>query len=763
MTVISWFRHNGTPACWRRGCGPVLSIISFLLVHGGFAQTAWQGLPAGAGVFGRGGLGVVENYDLSSLYWNPAGLSYIRAQEGYLAFAPAYRIEAAGYSGFIPARGTLAINVAPVSDGPVSQVISAGWGKQFRSSLHLGLALHLLQFEHHDAAAFGLGMIFQPVSSASFASGTPFGIRSLLTDRFTFGAALQGLHFGGTEVETQAEAGCSFALLPTAVKLAFAGHFGGHVPSYHLGLIVQPFSSFQIYSGIADWRAVGTGAGLGWSWQNLHLDAAYRFKDRTLKITTSIDIGPPARELSARAYANAYAYLQDNRLQKALEYGRKSLEYDPQNLQSAEVLSNLMPQLHAEQQVIDSLMTAAEALIGKGWYISAATNYLKVLRLNPDHQGAAAHLEKIGPYVTEHTDKWFELAQQYFDKGDLEMARDVTENILLVRPDHQLARKFQAAIGDSLRARAREYYYAGLGYYQQQKFDEAEAQFAQALILEPDFKDASHYMNLISSERMRTSLTIDRLLIEARRLEKARDWQSAIQRYRQILSLSADHETAREKITELQDQINLQADRLFSRGEVAWTRGDRQSAKKIFRQVLELKPNHAGARNYLEEMLTTTERSQRFEDLARDYIDQGRWDAATGALDSLDRYRPNSSEARHLRQKVYANLSVEKLFNRCNQLSGDLRYRETLEGLQVLLSRYPNHQAGLALRKESQARLDRLVDECFNLGIKYYAEEDYRRAIVEWQKALQLNPSHRGSLEYKKKAEERLQVLSDMK
>ncbi len=78
------------------------------------------------------------------------------------------------------------------------------------------------------------------------------------------------------------------------------------------------------------------------------------------------------------------------------------------------------------------------------------------------------------------------------------------------------------------------------------------------------------------------------------------------------------------------------------------------------------------------------------------------------------------------------------------------------------LKKDPAHVDALSLEAQCRNSVTRLVDEHFNRGLNYYTEEKSRAAIVEWDRALVINPDHRGSIEYKRRAQERLDALNQL-
>jgi len=80
-----------------------------------------------------------------------------------------------------------------------------------------------------------------------------------------------------------------------------------------------------------------------------------------------------------------------------------------------------------------------------------------------------------------------------------------------------------------------------------------------------------------------------------------------------------------------------------------------------------------------------------------------------------------------------------------------------------ILESDPDNATALQYVERCQQRLNELAESHFNRGISLYAAEDYVAAIEEMEKALELNPNHRGAKEYKRRAESRLRALRSLR
>ncbi len=73
-----------------------------------------------------------------------------------------------------------------------------------------------------------------------------------------------------------------------------------------------------------------------------------------------------------------------------------------------------------------------------------------------------------------------------------------------------------------------------------------------------------------------------------------------------------------------------------------------------------------------------------------------------------------------------------------------------------------NSQAETYLQKAREMR-DQLIEESLHQGIKYFSQEQLEDAMREWDKILELNPSHEEALKYKKRTKTMLDALQESK
>jgi tetratricopeptide (TPR) repeat protein len=709
----------------------------------------------------QGGQGTLGIDDASALHWNPAGLALYRAQQGYLSFAESFRIDYAALAGFFPVIGTAAVAVGRQPSPVNADFIAAGLGHSFFNRLHAGVSLTNHPDGRTSYTALGIGAIWLPLDLTLPADqGTfprwlaPFSAGFSLTN-LSLNPSSGPAHLLSTVL--------SYAITRQGPRLSYGYSLQEGEGWHHFGASFAPTPWLTLLAGMEDFRSDRVAAGVSIAVQNLRLDGGYDFGRESGKLALTFEIGRSPHERSRLAQENATRMLQQGDQRQALHYAQHALAYDPASVKAQEIIRTLSGRVRIQDSAIDSLLQRAQRDLQKKWYISAAVNYKKVLQIDPENRYARLALQTIAPSVAQHGERWFQNGQQLFERGDLKRAKEVLTSVRLVLPDHAGIGEYLTRIDEQIGQKAQEYYFAGLGYYTQKKYYEAEEQFRKALGLDPNLREASEYVDRILAERKQSQQAVDHLLLEARRREEASDWIKALQLYRQILEIEPDFAYARKRETEMQGKVTAYINQQYTKAEAAYVNGDSDTARKLFRAILDIRPGHSGALRYLEKLQpAAANKGQYFLDLSRRHFAQGRWEATLAALDSLSRYDPDAGEIPELRRKSYANLPIDRLIQigRAGYLSG--RYLEALEAINEALKKDPGRRDAQDLAAQCEGSVRRLVDEYFNRGLNYYTEEKYRAAIAEWNRALLINPEHQGSIEYKRRAQERLDALNQL-
>ena len=115
-----------------------------------------------------------------------------------------------------------------------------------------------------------------------------------------------------------------------------------------------------------------------------------------------------------------------------------------------------------------------------------------------------------------------------------------------------------------------------------------------------------------------------------------------------------------------------------------------------------------------------------------------------------------------MREKALLQIDVSAMLEQAKSqyLSGD--YIGAIDAFNSILKKDPSNQEAQNLMAMCKNNQSEQVDEIFNQGIRLYSDEKYNLAIKEFDTILKANPAHKGALEYKTRAQERLKALEGL-
>jgi len=737
-------------------------LIIYTCLH---AQQDLISFSPGAKSIGLGRTGVIDVYDPSALYWNPASLGFINKYQTLFSIHQPFHLNYSAYSHFIPRVGSLAMSMAQTDMGETGiEIYSAGWGKKINDYFYAGFAINDVILDSENWVTGGVGFLVKPETSAYYQnnhSSLPGFLGSpLILDRLTMGVSIQNIPLTDTYYDHVTRIGASYTFTRDGFKLMFAQHIKRGNDSSHLGLIIPLQQNLQFFAGIRDYLFNKTALGAEISLNNIDLHFVYDYDVKRILFSTAIRLGSSGSTLAEQEYSQAQKKYTEGDQLKALYYSKRALEYDTGHKKAAEMVTNLEPVIKQNKKKIKLLLQAGRILESREYYISAATQYMQVLKLDPDNKTAQIALNRISPRVNIHTENRYNLGVTSFENNDLVGAKNIFESILLVRPDHTASKQYLAKINDLLFTQAENHFFTGLGYYSQRKLADAEKEFQNALEIVPAYTEAKEYLDRIAEDKINNLKLVIKLLEEGQDFEAKKSWFQAREKYRQVLEIDPVHSEAQNKLAEmdvlLADYVNEQV----SKGESLYNSGQENAAQNIFTNVLRIQPGNAKAARYMSLIAEKSSgKSTRYFENAQNLYNQGNWKASLAAVDSSLKINPRFNDAVQLKNKLLKTLNVEEMLENAKNEYAKENYTEAMERFNQILEKDQQNTQALNYLEQCQKKLAEKVDEYFNKGLELYSRENYRLAIQYWQKALEINPSHKGSIEYSKRATERIKAL----
>jgi tetratricopeptide (TPR) repeat protein len=221
----------------------------------------------------------------------------------------------------------------------------------------------------------------------------------------------------------------------------------------------------------------------------------------------------------------------------------------------------------------------------------------------------------------------------------------------------------------------------------------------------------------------------------------------------------------------------------FSQGLVFYQGNDYVRSRERWRAILAIDSTHAEAGDYMqrtqekidEQLATRIRQARRLES-------RGRLTQAIGEWNNVQVLAPDNAEAQtainRIRRKIEnqsrdlqetaTKLRIVNLYNTALQDFNQGSYQAAMNGLEDLLRLEPSHEEARTLLTMTKRKMTPLTPEeeesirrFYLRGMQYFAKDQYREAIAEWEKILEIDPTNESVKRNIEEARERLKQLSN--
>ncbi len=334
--------------------------------------------------------------------------------------------------------------------------------------------------------------------------------------------------------------------------------------------------------------------GVGYAYRMFSLDYAYKLMDNidnSHRISLSVKLAEPSEtsikqidepvvSLPPTAGAVPYEftrqfqfykekaddYFYDSKLDSALMYYKRALDFDPDNAEvktRIEMISHVLsekrpippaPMLEEKPHTITNGQTdriiglyyaQSRAFHNEGYFVPALELLEQVLIMDPQHKEAKQLSIKIGHEIEEKTDNYLKEAQTAEKSGAIARAIEAYSRVLEFNPSHPLARPGRDRLFQRLSIP--EKLYLGIKHYEQNQLVQAKNHFEAVLAIDSTNEIAQAYLDKMlkpSSQPKETTLeelqadaAIWPLYLEGLKFMRDKEYQKAIDAWTQVLKV----------------------------------------------------------------------------------------------------------------------------------------------------------------------------------------------------------------------------------
>lgn len=317
-----------------------------------------------------------------------------------------------------------------------------------------------------------------------------------------------------------------------------------------------------------------------------------------------------------------------------------------------------------------------------------------------------------------------------------------------------------AALSEPASAARDRNYELGLQALDENRYQDSKRYFRLAHLYDPTFTPAR-----TGADSVALMLAEERaeLLRKADALFNAKRYVDASRMYAQVLVMDPDDEYARGKMKEIQTLLASYFVELIQAGDSLRARRETEQARSRYQQALDLDPGNdsllariAGLREMTRENVRT------MLSRARASLNRNQLDDAESEFQAVLAIDPQNSQARQGLAAVRSK-RTELLFEQGKSQFVEGKALEALRTFLQVLDRSPRHREASQYLEKTREALRSEIDSYFRAGLQFYTKDNYQAAMDEWDKVLLIDPNHQGTIEYRKRAEEKLKALQRLR
>ena len=315
-------------------------------------------------------------------------------------------------------------------------------------------------------------------------------------------------------------------------------------------------------------------------------------------------------------------------------------------------------------------------------------------------------------------------------------------------------------VGDASEASRLEHYDAGVEAFTEGEYSEARRNFLTAVEYD-EYDDESR--SLAGESRRLLDSSVVALLAQAKASEEHKNFLGAMRTYAQIFRIAPDRAETAAELKDVESRLGSYIQSLIDTGDSLRQRKENARAQRSYELALELDPSNDTASARLDDMKNLSrENVNAILSRARSLLSRNQLDEAQAEYERALDVEPNNSRARaglNLIQKR----RLSAAFEQAKALYNDGKYTEALPVLVDIVQKDERNSEARRYLEQTRKLLQPEVEKIFKAGLQFYVKEDYRKAIEMWDKGLLIQPHNADTLEYRKRAEEKLKALEKLK
>lgn len=414
--------------------------------------------------------------------------------------------------------------------------------------------------------------------------------------------------------------------------------------------------------------------------------------------------------------AQADVFYNARRYREAIAQWNRVLAMDKNHAEAAARITRTKNDL---AKLTGALIQDGLAAMKKDDYPTALSLFSEVLRNDPDNPDAKTYIAQIGKFAVAEREKYRLMAQNSFEKGDLEEALRQIDTALMMDPEHasslELKKKIQASLVrqaeiDKRRATGQEFIASGKQEAAKKNYPKAIGLYEKSLVYF-DGKEKADVEDLIK----KTKKTAD----DEGKLQNAQvyytigkeayaqnDRERAVLNLTKALDIYPDYEEARALLDEIDKSRKEKVDAALARGKAAFDEGNYAAAALAWKEAQSLDPKNPRAKDYFEMLEREKDaKLKSFIQIAEKALAAGDYATAREYFEKASALSPEDTVIKDAYSKVVVK-AAEMVSRRKETALGFVaskEYRKAAETFYEVLALEPNDDVAKSYVNEIRA------------------------------------------------------------